>query len=67
MTPNLLAALESVCASLEELMDIEYAKFAESVMGHRPAAPNFYDNLHDVGNLRDALALAERLHGQRPL
>ena len=29
---------------MEELMEIEYAKFAESVFGHRPAAPNFFDN-----------------------
>jgi len=29
---------------VEELMELEYAKFAESVMGRRPAAPNFYDN-----------------------
>jgi hypothetical protein len=26
------------------LIKVEYAKFAESVLGHRPAAPNFYDN-----------------------
>ena len=29
---------------MEELMEIEYAKFAESVFGHLLAAPNFYDN-----------------------
>jgi hypothetical protein len=29
---------------LGELMEIEYAKFTESVFGHRPADPNFYDN-----------------------
>ena len=29
---------------MEELMELEYAKFAESVFGQRPAAPNFYDN-----------------------
>jgi hypothetical protein len=31
-------------ARMEDLMELEYAKFAESVMGDRPAAPNFYDN-----------------------
>jgi hypothetical protein len=29
---------------LEELMELEYAKFAESVIGHKPSTPNFYDN-----------------------
>ena len=29
---------------MEELMELEYAKFEESVFGHRPAAPNFFDN-----------------------
>ena len=29
---------------LEELMELEYAKFAESVIGHKPSVPNFYDN-----------------------
>jgi len=29
---------------MEELMELEYAKFAESVFGHRPATPNFFDN-----------------------
>jgi len=29
---------------LEELMELEYAKFAESVIGHKPSCPNFYDN-----------------------
>ncbi len=29
---------------LEELMELEYAKFAESVIGHKPSSPNFYDN-----------------------
>jgi len=29
---------------MEELMEIEYAKFIESVLGHRPATLKFYDN-----------------------
>jgi len=29
---------------LEKLMEIEYARFAESVIGHRPTAPSFCDN-----------------------
>ena len=29
---------------LEELMELEYAKFAESVIGHKPLPPNFFDN-----------------------
>jgi hypothetical protein len=29
---------------MEELMELEYAKFAESVIGYSPSRPNFYDN-----------------------
>ena len=30
---------------MEELMEIEYAKFEESVFGRTSPAPNFFDNL----------------------
>lgn len=29
---------------MEELIEEEYRKFAESVFGYRPSKPNFYDN-----------------------